>query len=67
QPPLSSLPPSSQQVLFADEKGKQSVCKLVRLPHGTNVCIESEGDGQSGSETIHPAIGRVDNVTSSIR
>ncbi|PUU77302.1 hypothetical protein B9Z19DRAFT_1027392, partial [Tuber borchii] len=54
-------------VSLADRGGKQGLCKLVRLPHGTKECIDSEGNGQRGSVTIDPATGRVDYAESSIR
>ncbi|RPA93385.1 hypothetical protein L873DRAFT_1580904, partial [Choiromyces venosus 120613-1] len=66
QPLLSGLVPYNQQVPFADEEGEQSLCKFVRLLHGTNRWIESKDNGRRGSETIDPASGRVDNIRSSI-
>ncbi|PUU77717.1 hypothetical protein B9Z19DRAFT_895022, partial [Tuber borchii] len=55
QRPLPRSPLSSQQVLFADEEGKQALRKLVRKRHRTNKCIDGEADGQRGSVTIDPA------------
>ncbi|KAG0641790.1 hypothetical protein HOY80DRAFT_854906, partial [Tuber brumale] len=60
RPPLSPPPPSSQQVSFADKWGKQSVCKLVRLPHGTNKFIDREGNSERRLVTIDPTTRRVD-------
>ncbi|PWW74993.1 hypothetical protein C7212DRAFT_205681 [Tuber magnatum] len=67
QPPLPPPPLSSQQVSFVDKEGKQSVCKLVRLPHRTNKYIDSEGNGQRGSVTIDPATGRIGFARPSLR
>jgi len=67
KPPLPRPPLGSHQVSSADKEGKQGVCKLVRKPHRTNKCIDSEANGQRGSVTIDPAIGRVNYAWSSIR